>query len=537
MQAADGPSAGKALRLEAWQRDLLTAIDTEGKTTVCARMASQVGKTLLMTGVGVRAAIEGRGTILASDTERSTHDLRRRLDLVVAAPRIAPHFETPRSGPGARATWMNRETPAGGWISLAAAGSASQLSSRTCQVAIADELARWPAKVRSGEGSPFAMLRQRTVDWAEEARVLAISSPVRPLDGISMLHDDGDMRRPEYPCPSCSTMTPFIWEHVTGRRRGETPRIACVHCGSEHTEAARRRMLRQVRWVPQNPEPEDEDTISFSLSRLDSARTSLRSVCLGYRRAVRDQDRGDVRGVPAWVNLTLGRPREDGVDVDELLLLREEEPDHSPIVQVCAGVDVQGRGELVFVVAGFDAQNREVWVLDYGRVNGSPQADSTWNALESRISGTYAGGHRVSIASVDAGFATEDVRKQCAKRRLWLPTVGRDASAGGGKPIAKRIGPTKIATMSRASSNAWWHARLAAKAVHLPAAMTRDELTELAASEHIVAEGGALKWRAVEGRRNDWWDAVTLCVHSRFFRPIGATPGRVTPIRRSAVVR
>ena len=61
------------------------------------------------------------------------------LGLIKAARREAgKNFDSPQSGPGARASWSNRQTPAGGWVSLAAAGSASQLSSCTARVAVAD---------------------------------------------------------------------------------------------------------------------------------------------------------------------------------------------------------------------------------------------------------------------------------------------------------------------------------------------------------------------------------------------------------------
>ena len=69
-------------------------------------------------------------------------------------------------------------------MSLAAAGSASQLASRTAAVAVADEVARWPARVRSGEGHPLALLRMRLADWGDAGRLLAISSPTLSSDAL-----------------------------------------------------------------------------------------------------------------------------------------------------------------------------------------------------------------------------------------------------------------------------------------------------------------------------------------------------------------
>ena len=160
----DGPDSGKALRLERWQALLLTAVEQERKPIVALRAASQVGKTLLALGVGLRAAVDGRGVLLASATEVGARDLSRRVEgAIERSPYLAQMFPSARSGPGARASWKDRRLDSGGWLALAAAGSASQLASRTAAVAVADEVSRWPRSVRSGEGHPFALLRAASI--------------------------------------------------------------------------------------------------------------------------------------------------------------------------------------------------------------------------------------------------------------------------------------------------------------------------------------------------------------------------------------
>ena len=294
LRPTDGPDAGKALRLEPWQRGLLDAIDCERKPIVAVRAASQIGKTVLALGVGLRAAVDGAGTLLASATGESVKDLRRRLDRSLdLSPAVGEHFVTAhRRGPGA-ATWNDRKTVAGGWVQLAAAGSPSQLASRTARVAIADEVARWPRQVRSGEGHPLALLRMRLADWGEDDRLLAISSPTLAHDAIGLLFRDGDRRRLEYRCPACGERFPFLWEQVTGREKGEQPSIACSACGASHDEDARRKMLRSAKWVAQRDDATDEDVISFTLGRLDLARSSLGQVVREWRRARRGAERGD----------------------------------------------------------------------------------------------------------------------------------------------------------------------------------------------------------------------------------------------------
>ena len=332
LRPTDGPDAGEALRLERWQAGLLRAIDRERKPIVAVRAASQLGKTLLMVGVGLRAALDGRGCLVASATDVSIRDLARRLEATVdGSPDILEHFPRPKSGPGSRGTgWNLRQSDTGGWLGLAAAGSASQLASRTAAVAIADEIARWPGRVRSGEGSPLALLRARLMDWGDSGRLLAISSPVLRFDAIDTLYRDGDRRRLEYTCAACGEPFTFAWERVTGREKSEVPSIACSSCGVEHGEPERRKMLRTGRWVAQRDEPTDEDVISFSLSRLDSGRATLDQVVREWRRARRAVERGDREGLKAFRNVVLGLPGEAGaVDVDRLYELRLRDRDVS----------------------------------------------------------------------------------------------------------------------------------------------------------------------------------------------------------------
>ena len=516
LRATDGPQSGRRLRLEPWQSALLRAIDRERRPIVAVRAASQVGKTMLMLGVAMKAAIDGRGAMLASATEVSIRDLGRRLDTTLeAAPELAARFPSPRSGPGARASWKQRQLDSGGWLALAAAGSASQLASRTAAVAVADETARWPLRVRSGEGHPVQILRARLLDWGADGRLIAISSPVHPGDSISTMFQDGDRRRLEYSCPACRDRTPFAWEQVIGRERGETPSIACARCGELHDESARRKMLRTARWTPQRAEPVDEDLISFTLSRLDSGRASLDQVTAEWRRSRLAVERGDPQALRAFRNMILGLPAESGAaDVDALHERRGRRLPEG-IEQCCAGVDVQ-TDRLVFAVLGFGTASREVWALDHGEILGDPRDTEPWQALAAHLAAPFAG-LPVSVTSVDAGYLPTSVKRECQRRRWWIPTIGR---SGAGIPIARKIGAAGSSTGGKDDLSAWWSGRVAAGRVHLPADISRQHVAELCAAEALTAEGGALRWRPIDGRQNHRWDAALLAVHARHFRTL-----------------
>ena len=96
----------KALALERWQSLFLTAVEQLSESLSSRfRAASQVGKTLLALGVGLRAAVDGRGVLLASATETGARDLSRRVEgAIERSPYLAQMFPSARSGPGARAS-------------------------------------------------------------------------------------------------------------------------------------------------------------------------------------------------------------------------------------------------------------------------------------------------------------------------------------------------------------------------------------------------------------------------------------------------
>ena len=501
--------------------------DREHKPIISLMSASQCGKSLLALGVGIRAAIEGSGVLLASATETSIRDLARRLDASLErAPALKLFFPSARSGPGARASWRDRRLSSGGWVAFAASGSASQLASRTAKVVVADEVSRWPAKVRSGEGGPLPLVRARLADWGTQGRLIAISSPVLPGDQISLLYRDGDRRQMRYRCPGCQMQTPFGWDQVTGRERGEQPMISCVVCGMLHDEKARRKMLRTGVWVPQK-DAVDEQSISFHLSRLDSARASLGAIVQEFRRAERGAERGDPRAIAAFRNVVLGMPGESGgADVDALYDRRGTR-DELAIEQVTAGVDVQN-DRLVYVILGFTTANENIQVVTFGVVPGDPRDDAVWNTIAAEFD-THRAPLPVSVVSVDAGYLTSNVKTQCARRRWWIPVVGR---AGTGQPIAKVIGASGIAVLGQDDCASWWAGRVEAGRVQTPQTISRKEIGELLAAECLTAVGGALRWRPIDGRQNHSWDAALLAIHARHFRPLTASrrPFRVVAV-------
>ena len=529
VHVTDGPQRGKPIVLEPWQRQVLDAIDREKRQVIAIMGASQIGKTAITVGLACRAAADGDGVIVASATEESIRDLARRLDAILeASPDVAAMFPGRTGGPNSKSTWRQRTLSTGGWLSLAASGSASQLASRTARVVLADEVSRWPARVRSGEGAPLQLARMRLSDWGERARLVAISSPVLELDSISVLHGDGDRRRVTYRCPSCQQRTRLDWENVTGRGRGEVPAVACSRCGELHDERGRRKMLRSARWVP-TVEAADEGSISFQLGRIDSARATLAQITAEWRRAERAAERGDPQSYAAFRNTVCGLPADSSnVDLDALYAGRRQTFDLANLEQVVVAADVQ-LDRLAVLVMGFSQSDRRLWVLRHAILHGDPAEPDVWRELEA-LAGQAYGHLRPSLVAVDAGFLTDKVRQACAARRWWCPVKGVPGSA---IPIARpRAGATGLHAMGAWDASAQWSAAVAGGRVRLPATLTRRELAELVAGNVLRVEAGALKWCEVPGRQDHYFDAAKLCIWARRWRTV---TGARRPIRLVAV--
>ena len=116
----------------------------------------------------------------------------------------------------------------------------------------------------------------------------------------------------------------------------------------------------------------------------------------------------------------------------------------------------------------------------FGIVIGDPRDDARMGPRSRRNSTRTATPLPVSVVSVDAGYLTAAVKTQCARRRWWIPTVGR---AGSGQPIARVIGKSGLAVVGKDDAAAWWTGRIDAGRVQVPRTITRREIGELLAAE------------------------------------------------------
>ena len=81
-----------------------------------------------------------------------------------------------------------------------------------------------------------------------------------------------------------------------------------------------------------------------------------------------------------------------------------------------------------------------------------------------------------------------------------MVVAGRRHAPARESPLRGAPGPSGILhRREKTIAAGWWAARIAADRVSFPPTITRQQLAELAAAEALTAEGGALRWRVIEG--------------------------------------
>lgn len=189
----------------------------------------------------------------------------------------------------------------------------------------------------------------------------------------------------------------------------ETARIACAHCGTLHTEAERREMLKRGRWVAENPAQKRH--LSFHINEISSTLSSLQNIVTEYIKIGDDSEKLEV-----FTNLVLGLPysSKEVIDINfEDLMNRVENfnTEENPgipreVLLITAGVDVQ-KDRLEIQVLGW-GRGEECWVLWYERIMGDTDAEDVWESLDVILSKEWirTDGLRMKVftTGIDSGY-------------------------------------------------------------------------------------------------------------------------------------
>jgi phage terminase large subunit GpA-like protein len=379
--------------------------------------------------------------IVNPTVETAKRTSKMRIDPAIEnCPALKEKVQDPRSRDSGN-TMLMKEFP-GGVLILTGANSAVGLRSMPIRYLFLDEVDGYPDDAAS-EGDPVNLAIQRTATFSNK-KIFMISTPtIKKYSRIETAFLEGDQRYYFVPCPDCSELQILKWKNIKWPKgEPENAYYVCKKCGSHWQDHQKAEILKNGKWIAQNPNNSDKKTISFHLSSLYSPHgwVSFGDIAKEFSEVHKDPPRLQV-----WTNTKLAETWEDmsgeAIDPTGLLKRRENFGKHLPkdVVIITAGVDVQdNRLELEIVGWGKD---EESWSLDYQVIYGDPSTPDLWNDLDTILNNSFIhsrdlGNFAITAVAVDSGgHYTDHVINYCDERKYKRFWAIKGSSNGNGVPI------------------------------------------------------------------------------------------------------
>ncbi|MBX3488879.1 terminase gpA endonuclease subunit [Parvibaculum sp.] len=348
----------------------------------------------------------------------------------------------------------------GGFAQITGATSSKGLQMISVRRLWGDEISEWPADVDK-RGDPLDLAIARTKAWARRG-VKRLWSSTPGMAGecrISDRFDASDQRRYYVPCPHCGHRQLLRFENLKpgpdGSGRGAHFVCAANGCVIEHSD--KRGMVALGRWIKCYPGTEDnpappphfapEETERW-LARRSGGRQPGFHLWQAYSPFVAWEEAIDAHLAAK------GKPLKERVFSQQVLGEAHEEkgeaPDHDKLLKAVLPYRLQSipLGGLVLTM-GADVQvNRlewavyawgvglSYWLVDFGIIEGDPDTDGPWRALDTIRARTYENvfgrAWGIEAAGVDSGYKSQRVYNYARARPNVLATDGRD---GWNKPV------------------------------------------------------------------------------------------------------
>lgn len=391
--------------------------------------ASQVGKSEFINNAIGYIIDQDPGSILF--VHPTTIDARDYSKLRIAPMvRDCPTLRTKVAAPKSRdsGNTVLQKTYPGGILTLCGSTEAHALASKPIRYVFGDERDRW-AKSAGDEGDPWklAMARQTTF---YNAKAVEVSTPtIKGASPIADSYNKGTMERWRTQCPHCGEYHEIVWENlryeheeqeVNHHRVFKVKKVyyMCPNCAAASDELTMKR--QPAKWVADNPAAYANGVRSFWLNAFVSQWKSWASIVLDFLQA-----QGDSRKMQVVYNTVFGKlweNRGDMEDEDSLLKRREEYAAELPngVLVLTCGIDTQD-DRLEYEVVGY-GHFGETWGIEKGIIMGRPDADATWDALDTNVLDRvyrFADGLglRLSMSFMDeGGHFTQEVRSRCRER-------------------------------------------------------------------------------------------------------------------------
>jgi len=287
-------------------------------------------------------------------------------------------------------------------LRFAWAGSATELASHPCGIALVDEYSRMTRDV-AGEGDPLTLVKARTSNYPAPLVLVTSTPTIEDVDATQAQFDQSSMEIWRWQCPHCSTWSRPLSKYLqwpAGSTADQAARdwsYACPSCGASITEDERRGMIAGGQFWPhlrdndgeyqprEDGEIQDHQHRGFWVSGFASPWATFSSLARELCAAYRSQEPETIQGT---INTKLGevwRMRGDAPDWQDVAAHKGNYlPRDLPYgVQVLTmGCDVQ-QDRIYYVLRGWGAEQgpMESWLIEHGELHGRTDSDEVWVSL------------------------------------------------------------------------------------------------------------------------------------------------------------
>lgn len=305
----------------------------------------------------------------------------------------------------------------GGHVSMIGTHSVNKLAAQSIKYLFIDELDRIPYEAGE-EGDTVSVIEKRQQGFERFKRVKVSTPTVKNLSRIQYEYDRSDQRMYYVPCPKCGHYQTLKFEQLKGWRLGKgeydikKTYYECEKCEARIHEREKAYMVRNGKWIAQNPEVTDH--AGFFINELYSPLSTWEYVIKQFIEAKEDKLR-----LRSFVNLVLGQVWEDQSDYDiEYHELMDRMEDYGPdlpegVIVLTSAVDVQD-DRLELMVKGWGI-SEESWLIDHRIIWGKYTQWQTWEKLEVMLSQKFrhSKGAYLKLANtlIDSGAHSTTVYK------------------------------------------------------------------------------------------------------------------------------
>ena len=316
----------------------------------------------------------------------------------------------------------------GGTLHILTAGAAANLSEVSARYLVFDEIDRSESSVQ-GEGSPSALAEARQTTYEQTRKAYYPSSPtVEGESAIFDLFNLGTQREALADCIHCGHAQPLDFFKLIRSEDGTQALYPCQECGGLHTEADKERMFKRGAWSEGVPGDGETESATISQMFLPYGWFPWIGLMTKYDQAKALMDDGNEHEMIVFYNTRLAKcwaRAKEQAKFDELMARAQAYKlgtvPAGALLLTCA-FDCQNT-YLQYNVIGW-GEGMESWVVDRGRVEGSPTESETWAKADEIIKGRYrhAWGQYMTISAtfIDSGGSdgtTQEVYNYCYSRR------------------------------------------------------------------------------------------------------------------------